>query len=193
MNKRASLNLLILLITLIISSFFIISNSLLSFINQLEPCLFITLTILILLIELKPNSNHHKKIYQTTLLISISSNIILFLYLLTLSLKEYITYGIPTINSSFYYFLILYSSFLITCFDLKKETSTTNDVLTILTSLTILFIHYRFYLDKNLLHNIVSATSDSFFQKNIYITQYYPYFMLMYLILIINKKINSIH
>lgn len=185
MNGKAFLKNILLLILVIISIFFIITKPGFTGIGTRPLFILISIPLNILLSEKRTKPNKFLKI--SNILLSII-NISWFLYHIYELISAYIEWNYIELDITYIYTIILLTTFLTSLKDIKKETNTLNDFLTILTTTLLIIIHYRYYLDKNFLHNIVGNTNSYY----TYITQYYIYFILMYIILFANKKINQI-
>lgn len=189
MNPRASLKLLLLIITFLMSSIYIYTIAD-TFIYNI---VLIPLTLLIITLNLKPQNKKPKKFYYIILSIVSSINIFLIIYYLYYLISEYINCNSININIDFYYLIILNIIFSISIFDLKKDTNKQNDILTIITCIIISLVHYRYFLDPHFLHNLVNLDSATVGNTSShYIYQYYPYFIIMLSTLLIQRKINNI-
>lgn len=185
MNGKSFLKNILLFILVIISIFFIITKPGFTGIGTRPLLILITIPLNILLLEKRTKPNKFFKISK--ILLSII-NISWFLFHIYEFISAYIEWNYIELDITYIYTIILFTTFLTSIKDIKKETNTLNDFLTILTTTLLIIIHYRYYLDRSFLHNIVNTNK----QYYIYITQYYIYFILMYIILFINKKINQI-
>ena len=95
-----------------------------------------------------------------------------------------------------YFYILIISYVLInSILEFKRENSITNDLLLCIISFIIIVIHIRYYFDNSFLHNLLTITDNNniVLQNSYsYITGYYGYFIIMFIIVLINKKINSI-
>ena len=195
MNQRAILKLLFLTITLIISNIYIFFTAEAIYFNSpATPLYLIPITFLIIILKQKKKPKKHSRIFHILYYLICSINIILFLYYLYVIIFNYIKWNYIEPNFAFYYLVILHTSFILSLYDLKKDTNKLNDILTIITCLIISIVHYRYYIDPHFLHNLVNLedamvgnTSGS------YINQYYNCFSIMFLTVLIHKEIQNIH
>lgn len=189
MKNRNILKLILLLTMVILSYFFILSNNLL-WVYEYNNLIYIFLLPILLPINiylLEKKSNN-----KFTYLFSIINGIFLFIEIINI-IKGYFEYN----NFLIEYFYILIISYVLinSILELKRENSITNDLLLCIISFIIIVIHIRYYFDNSFLHNLLTITDNNniVLQNSYsYITGYYGYFIIMFIIVLINKKINSI-
>lgn len=194
MNPRSGLKLLFLTITLIISSIYIfISAEAIYFYSPANPLYLIPITLLIIILKQKNKKKKHQKIFNFIFTIICLINILLFIYYLYIIISNYIKWNYIEPNFAFYYLIILYTSFILSIFDLKKDTNKLNDILTIIICFIITLVHYRYYIDTHFLHNLVNLDNAMVGNtSNNYINQYYNCFTIMLLTLLIHKKVQNL-
>lgn len=74
--------------------------------------------------------------------------------------------------------------------DIFNKTYKNNDILTILVSILIIFIHCRYYLEPAFTNDLIG--NDSYVQHDYYyVAQNYVYFVIMYLVILIHRKVNK--
>lgn len=188
MNKRILLKVLFLLITTIISIFYILFTSN-SSIYLLSTLLFIFISLYIIL----NNLNKNNSLYKSLNFLKTLNIIIIIIYIINLIIT-YTKYNTLELHPENYYFLILWIILLNNIFNLKKESNKLNDILTIIVCTFISLIHYRYYIDPNFLHNMMKLDINSIILQNSYnyINQYYILFTIILLILHIHNKILNI-
>lgn len=185
MNKRASLKLLFLTITFLISSIYIITTYKL----LIYHLILIPIALLIITIKLKPKKS---KIYYLWLIIIILINALLVIYYIYYFIKGYIHWNSLEIYPDLYYIILLWITLISSIFDLKKETNILNDILTIITSIIISLVFYRYYVDSKFLHNLIKLDNAIVGNTSYhFIHQYYNLFSIMLLTLLIQNKINN--
>jgi len=189
MNHRIILKNIILLITCIISMFFLIQTSTYTIEFPVSTLLFIFTTFNIILINLNKNNNLNSSIK----FISILCIFFLILYIINF-INRYIELNLITNDSAFFYRYILWITLLTNLFSIKKESNKLNDILTIIVCILISIIHYRYYIDPKFIHNLMNLKTDSLILQNGYnfISQYYYLFSIILLILYIQNLILNI-
>ena len=94
------------------------------------------------------------------------------------------------------FYLVVTSYVLISSIlNLRKKNSLANDLLLSVISLFVIIIHARYYFDNSFLHNLldITDTNNIVLQNSYsYVTSYYGYFLIMFLIVLINQEIYSI-
>jgi len=187
-NKKI-LKLLLLSITYIISIYFMFYTN--SFTIEFPSSTFLFIFTIFEIILIKRNKN--QKYTKSIKFLSLLNLIFLTIYLIN-HIIDYTNYHHITNDSSFLYLFIISITLLITIFDIKKQSNKLNDILTIIICFLICLIHYRYYLDSNFIHNILTLTKDSTFLQNSYnyISQYYSLFAIIFIILFIQNIINNI-
>lgn len=193
MNGKAFLKNILLFIMFMISIFFIlITNKSIGLrgIGTRPLIIPITLSLNFLLLEKRTKQ---KKLLKISFIFLSILNSTWFLYHIYELISHYIKWNYLELDITYIYLNMITIMFITSLKDTKKETNSLNDILTIITTILLILIHYRYYLDKNLLHNIINNSNDINILQNryIYITQYYPHFIFMYLILFIHKKITN--
>lgn len=190
MNHRIILKNIILLITCIISMFFLIQTSTYTIEFPVSTLLFIFTTFNIILINLNKNNNLNSSIK----FISILCIFFLILYIINF-INRYIELNLITNDSAFFYRYILWITLLTNLFSIKKESNKLNDILTIIVCILISIIHYRYYIDPKFIHNLMNLSKDSIILQNgyNYILQYYYTFAIILLILYIQNIILNIN
>ena len=192
MNGRAFLKNILLFIMIIISCFFIfITSQDLSGIGTRPIFIPITISFNALLLEKR---KHQKKFFKISLIFLSILNLSWFLFHIYELISYYIQYNYLELDITYLYLIIIFTIFFTSLLDLKRETNSLNDIFMIITTIIIIIVHYRYYIDKTFLHNIIGNPSDPIVLQSRYhyISQYYLYFIFMYLILFIQKKVNSI-
>lgn len=189
MNGKSFIKNILLLIMFLISCVFLLTNPQSFFGIGTRP-LFIPLTLSLnhLLISKRNSSNKFLKICFVLLTIL---NSLWFIYHTYELISHYLKWNDMEFDIHYLYLICISITFFTSLPDLKKETNSINDILTIITTILIILIHYRYYLDKNLLHNLIhlSYNATSLQNRFTYITQYYPTFITMYTFLFLHKKI----
>lgn len=193
MNPRAILKQLFLTITLIISTIYMfITSEAIYFDYSSSPLYLIPITFLIIMLKLKKKKRKHNKIFQVFFILICLLNILLAVHYLYTIITDYIKWNSIQLDFALYYLIILYMSFLLNIFNLKKETNQLNDILTIITCLIISAVHYRYYIDSHFLHNLVNIDNAMTGSTSYaYINQYYSCFVMMYLTLLIHQAIQT--
>lgn len=186
MNQRILLKLLFLIITLIISSIYIITT----YDSIIYHLLLIPISILIITIKLKPKKT--KKTYYIFLIIISLINILLLIYYLYYQVNGYIHWNSLEIHTDLYFLILLTITLTTNIFNLNKDTNKLNDILTIITCTIISLVFYRYYIDPKFLHNLIKLDGAIVGNTSYhYIHQYYNLFSIMLLTLIIQNKINN--
>lgn len=202
MNKKSVIQITVMSIVVILSLFFLIKMSEENNISTL--LLFIPSSLSIfLLYKFDYFSNKKHFIYYKIIMGILTIYNILFLSFLVISstssiysinqLGEKVLYisnifsDINMINCIIYFVLII--STLLLCFDdLDKKINNTNFYMILISSFIVIFIHVLFFSNPYL----KNSTSDTWYEgSSIFIEQNYTYFMIMYLIIIVNKFINK--
>lgn len=194
-NSRALLKNLFLTLMIIISLIFIfITNKIGSQGIGTRPLIIpITIAINILLFQ-RINQHKNNKIAKIILAILTILNLTWLIYHLYQILQYYLLYHTLELDSTYLYSITIFTIWITSMPDIKEETNNLNDILIIITSIIILAIHYRYYIDKGLIHNTIGNSDNFDVLQNRYtfITQYYPYFIVMYLTLLLHKNIINL-
>lgn len=183
----------LLLIAFILSCFFMFHTNKLTDLNLLGIIGGVFLSINILLLN-KRNKFNNNKIFKIILIILTILSISIWLLYISIIIKEYINFNTINIRISNIYFTTLIIIIVNDFEDIWKSSNKTYNILTIIVTLLVIIIHYRYYIDNKLLHNLLrikDINSIILQHSYIYITQYYSLFTIIYIILIINKKINN--
>jgi len=194
MNGKSFIKNILLIIMILISCIFIFTSTPANTLSGIgtRP-LFIPLTIALNLLLL--NKNKKTKFKKICLIILTTINSIWLIYHTYELIHYYIKWNYLELDISFIYLITIFTILITSLPDIKKETNKLNDILTIITTLLIILIHYRFYLDQNFLHNLINLNynSHNLQERFDYITQYYFIFIVMYTSLYIHKTIISIN
>ena len=193
MNYRNLLKLLFIFITLFISVFFMfVTNQNLTIEYFYTAFLFVFILLDYILIIFIKKYNTKKSIYFVTGII-----LLLGIFNIYSMVCEYIDTKFVSFDSVWYYLLFLFIMFIDAMIDIKKKTNKLNDVLLMLVCLFISFIHYRYYMDSNFIHNMMklplfSGVSVDLSYSYHYVSQYYWLFIIILLVLFVHKKIVNI-
>lgn len=188
MNLRALLKLLFLIITFIISSIYMITT----YDSIICHLLLIPITLLIITLNLKPQKRKPGKIYYFCLIITSLINISLIIYYIYYFIHGYLHWNSLEIYPDLYYLILVWISLIATIFDIKKDTNSLNDILTIISCTIITLVFYRYYIDPHFLHNLVKLDGTMVGNTSYhYIHQHYNLFSIMLLVLLIQNKINN--
>lgn len=142
------------------------------------------------------NMNKIKKnkfIYDVILLLLMIFTIGIFLYSIYCDIRCYFDARcMINFDSSFtmIFSMFLFVMLLFGFIDIFNKTNKTNDILTIVVSSLIILIHVRYYLDPNFIHKIVQGEYIQY--SYYYITQNYIYFIIMYTVVMLHRKMNKI-
>ena len=177
---------IIILLMFIISLFFMfITNQNLTIDHISTALLFFFCLFDYILIQLKNKHHTLSAIY----VISFVTIVILFYHLY---------YIISTYSSSIdfsWYYLLIITIWVIDAFIFKKtKNDSLNNILMIIVCFFIILIHIRYYLEPHFIHHLMHLTNWSSFgvglqDSYLYVTQYYPCFTIILIILIIHQKI----
>ena len=145
-----------------------------------------------ILIMFKNKHYDNKSIYFISVIVAI-----LFFYHVYNIVHEYISFQSFSFDISWYYLFILVILMIDSLFDIKRESSFLNDVLTIIVCLIISLVHYRYYLEPNFIHNMVKLPDMSSFgiglqDSYFYVTKYYVWFLYVLIVIFIHKKTLNI-
>ena len=189
MNLRATLKLFFLIITFIISSIFFIIDM-----DTIVVHLFlIPIAIQIIITKNFRKKGPKSKVFYIIFGIITFIDVGILLIPIIISLNNLIQYNYIEWNFNICYLIILWITLMLSCYDIKKETNSLNDILTIIVSLVVCLIHYRYYVDPKFLHNLIDLSTSYVLQNSYgYVRQYYNLFIVMYVVLLINKWINNL-
>jgi len=191
MNHRAILKILFLFITFIISCIFLFTKY---NIEALRYFIFlIPILIQIILTNKFISKNKKSKLFLIVFIIISLIDIIIISLPFIYTLNEFIRFGSFNLEVEFYYLIIIWITFILSFYDIKKDTNRLNDILTIIVSLIISLVHYRYYIDPKFLHNLINLEGAIVLSNSYnYVSQYYLSFFIMYIVLLIQKIINNI-
>jgi hypothetical protein len=190
MNKRGLIKYIFILITAIISFYFMFTSD----INvTIIPVLFIFIFALtIFMFVYRNNIKKFKFIYDVSLMLLMVFTVACFALSLYDIIKCYLNSScgieVESIGTTLY-ILLLFIMILFGIKDIYTKTNKTNDILTIVISSLIILIHIRYYLEPNFVHKLTKG-NEFILYKYQYITQNYIYFTIMYIISIIHYGLN---
>lgn len=180
----------LLLIVCIFSYIFIFSNRLLWFYDYNN---IIYLYLLPIILSINIYLLKRKKKVKFTYLFSIINGLFLVAEIINMIRGNLEFGGVPLIE--YWYLAIITYTLISSMLNFKKEGSLTNDLLLCIISFIIIVIHTRYYLDNSFLHNLLNITDvNNIVLQNSYnyVTCYYGYFIIMFLVVLINQEIDSI-
>ncbi len=193
MNKRGLIKYIIIFMTAFISFYFIITSEIgfgPAFGLPLIFALFFALTVFMYFNKNKISK--YKFIYDVILLLLMIFFAVCLVYVFYTDIECYFDYRCSiNLESKFtmIYFILLFIMLLFNFRDIFNKTNKVNDIMTIVVSLLILLIHTRYYLDSNFMHKI--AGGEGYLQYSYsYITQNYIYFIIMYIVIMLHRRIN---
>lgn len=192
MNKRGLIKYIFILISAFISLYFMNTSNIGfsgSFLNL--PMLFTFLIALTIFMFYKKNKiKKNKFVYDVILLLLMIFSAICFALFLYSQVTCYIDINcnidlgpIFTITYPIILFIILLFNFE----DMFKQTKKANDILMTIVSILVILIHLRYYLDSNFIYR----GNDEYLVSYQYITQNYIYFIIMYVIIMLHRRINE--
>jgi hypothetical protein len=136
----------------------------------------------------------HKFIYDIILLLLMIFTIGIFLYIIycdiVCSLDANCMVNFDS-NFTIIFSMLLFIMILFGINDIFNKTNGVNDILTIIVSSLIILIHIRYYVDPNFIHKI--SEGEEFIEHSYYyVTQNYIYFIIMYAVVLLHRKVNKI-
>lgn len=195
MNKRGFIKFTIILISVIVSFYFMIETSNSGFdslFNIVIICDFL-IALTIFMFSYKDVIKKNKFMYDVFLMLLILFSTVYVLYFLYVQGDCFFDTSCSMESNT--NFAILYPIFLFTILlfsikDIFKKTNKINDILAIIASLSIILVHLRYYVEPNFPHKLI--TDHSFTQNSYdYIYQNYIYFIIMYSIVLVHYKVNE--
>ena len=192
MNPRGILKLLFVLISFLLSSFFIFFSSNL-YIFEYPASIFYLFPIGVFVIFLEIGKRRKlKKFWKKIYVGVVAINIGMVVYYVYKVIEMYLKFRIIESNLAFYYSILMMILLISSFFDIKGESDKLNDFLTIITCIMITLVVYRYEVDPNFLHNLLKIKDPNNFvlqDSYHYVTQYYPSFIAVLLVLLIQKNI----
>lgn len=189
MKNKNILKIILLLCSIILSYVFITKRGLL-WVYGTNNLIYINLLPILLPINVYLLKRKNKN--KFTYLFSIINGLFFICEIINI-IRGYFEIG--DILTEYFYLLIVNYALIDSILNYKKKTSLTNDLLICISSFFIIVIHLRYYFDNSFLHNLLNITdTNNMVLQNSwnYITNYYEYFIIMFLIILINQEIDSI-
>ena len=194
MNPRACFKYLLLIIGFVCSCFFMIITNKLSDLGLFGIFGGILLSFNILMFNKKSSVKKDNKMFKIFFLILTILDVLIWGNYICLVIREFISFGTIDFRVSYIYFTVFCIMVVNDFWDIFKSSNILYDVLVMMVCIMVIFVHYRYYIDGRLLHNLLGVrdvNSVILQHSYIYITQYYWLFSIMYIVLIINKRLNN--
>lgn len=194
MNPRACFKYLLLIIGFVCSCVFMMVTNKLSDLGLVGIFGGILLSFNILVFNKKSSVKKNKKIFKILLLGLTILDVLIWGYYVYLVVSEFINFGIIDFRPSYIYFTVFCVMVVNDFSDMWNRSNILYDILVMIVTIIVIFVHYRYYIDGRLLHNLFGIRDiNSVILQNsyVYVTQYYWLFSVMYIVLIINKKLNN--
>ncbi len=190
MNKRAILKFIIVLITTISTFYFMNENAKMGDLSVVLVSLFLASTLFMYI-----NRNKIKRwnfVYDVILMLLMFFSFLFIGYMLYGIVSCTLSPNCGMESAPLYSLLLLNLLMIVLLFsfqDIFQNTNKVSDILTIISSLVLLLIHLRYYLEPNFIHQIIS---NDYYQtiSYQYITQNYGYFSFLYLISLLHTWVN---
>lgn len=187
MNNRNILKILLVVAMYVFSCIFIYSNKLL-WVYETNNWLYINLLPIILPVNIFLLKKKNKFI----IIFSVINGLFLGMEIINM-VMGYFEYGSVMIE---YFYLVVISYVLISSIlNFRKNESVTNDLLMCGISFLVIVIHMRYYFDNSFLHNLLNITDrNSIILQNSYnyVTSYYVYFIIMFLVVLVNQRFDRL-
>ena len=187
MNNRNIFKIILLSLMVILSYVFIFSNNLL-WVYGTNSLIYIDLLPILLPI----NIYLLKKRNKFTIIFTVINGIFLLLEIINM-IRGYLEFGGFLIE--YFYLAVITYALISSILNFKNEESVTKDSLLCVISLFGIVIHVRYYFDNSFLHNLLNITDkNSMILQNSwsYVTGYYGYFIIMFLVVLINQRFDRL-
>lgn len=189
MRNRNILKLILLSSMFILSCIFIFSNRLL-WLYDTNNLIYIYLFPILLPINIYLLKRKKKGLF--IYLFSIVNGIFLAFEIIN-TIKGYLEFN--SFLLEYFYLVIISYTLISSILNFRKIENIYNDLLISLISFFVIIIHIRYYFDNSFLHNLLNITdTNSIILQNSYsyVTSCYGYFIIMFLVVLINQEIDSL-
>lgn len=195
MNKKELVKNFIVLLAVAISFYFMINadstgiNSIFNLLNIIDFMFALTIFMFCNMKKIKKN----KFVYDVVLMLLMFFSTAWICYFIYNIIVCFASVNCEIENTTFFiliYPTILFLMILFNISDIFNKTNKVNYILTIVVSVVVISVHLRYYFDPSFANNIIENFDRNEFTEN-YVIQNYIYFVIMYLIVLINKAINK--